>query len=48
MNISGMALSFFTSDGPGGMTVITVVVVATIIYFFLIRYIIRGGQPKKK
>lgn len=45
MNIGGLFLNFVTSDGPGGIVVISVVVVAAAIYSILIRYIMRGGEP---
>jgi len=48
MNISAMVLTFFTADGPGGMVVISVVVVASAVYFMLIRYILRGGEHSRK
>jgi hypothetical protein len=47
MNLSGMFLTFITSDGPGGIVVISVVVLAAAIYFFLIRYIMAGGEPAR-
>ena len=48
MNLGGLILTLVTSDGPGGLVVLSVVVVASVIYFVLIRYIIRGGEPVKK
>ena len=48
MNIGQMVLAFFTTPGPGGMVVLSVVTVAAVVYFFLIRWIMAGGQAEKK
>ena len=48
MNIGQLVFSFFNTPGPGGIVILTVVTLAAIIYFFLIRWIMAGGQPEKK
>lgn len=45
MRIGELISAFFTSSGPGGVVVITVVTLAAGIYFWLIRWILRGSQP---
>ena len=48
MHIGELISVFFTSDGPGGVVVITVVSLAAGIYFWLIRWILRGNEPDEK
>lgn len=44
MNIGDMVSAFFTSPGPGGIVILTVVTLAAVVYFFLIRWIMAGGK----
>ena len=48
MHIGELISAFFASDGPGGVVVITVVGLAAGIYFWLIRWILRGSEPDKE
>ena len=48
MRITELISAFFTSSGPGGVVIITVVGLAAGIYFSLIRWILRGGEPEKE
>ncbi|OIN89998.1 MAG: hypothetical protein AUJ21_08940 [Anaerolineae bacterium CG1_02_58_13] len=48
VHIGELISAFFTSDGPGGVVVITVVGLAAGIYFWLIRWILRGSEPEEK
>ncbi|MEI6291778.1 MAG: hypothetical protein WCP19_15260 [Chloroflexota bacterium] len=44
MQLTQMALWFITTPGPGGVVVISIVTIAALVYFFLVRWIIRGGE----
>jgi len=48
MSIGEVIKAFFTSDGPGGMVVITVIGLAATVYFTLTRWILRGGSNMPK
>jgi len=48
VHIGELISAFFTSSGPGGVVVITVVGLAAGIYFWLIRWILRGSEPEEK
>lgn len=48
MQITELISAFFTSSGPGGVVIITVVGLAAGIYFFLIRWILHGSGPDKE
>ncbi len=48
MNIGNLVYSFFNTPGPGGILILTIVSVAAIVYFFLIRWIMAGGKEEKK
>ena len=48
MNIGQLISSFFTTPGPGGIVILAVVTIAAVIYYFLIRWIMAGGQPVKE
>jgi len=39
--------SFFTSAGPGGITVILVIALAALVSFILIRWILQGEEVDK-
>lgn len=45
MDLVEFLSNIIKSPGPGGVIVISVIVMATIVYFFLTRWIIRGGEP---
>jgi hypothetical protein len=44
MSIGEAIKAFFTSGGPGGAVVITVIGLAATVYFLLTRWILRGGE----
>jgi len=48
MNISDLITKFFTSTGPGGGMILFVVTLAASIYFFMIRWILRGGDEPEE
>ena len=48
MQITRLISAFFTSDGPGGVVIISVVGLAAGIYFLLVRWILLGSRPKKE
>jgi hypothetical protein len=48
MRITELISAFFTSSGPGGVVIITVVSLAAGIYFSLIRWILIGGEHDKE
>ncbi len=48
MHITELISAFFTSSGPGGVVIITVVGLAAGIYTWLTRWILRGGEPDKE
>lgn len=48
MRIAELISAFFTSSGPGGVVIITVVSLAAGIYIWLTRWILRGGEPGKE
>jgi len=48
MSIGKAIEAFFTSAGPGGLVVITVMSLAAIVYFLLTRWILRGGEQNEK
>lgn len=48
MRINELISAFFTSAGPGGVVVITVIGLAASIYILLTRWILRGGEPDEE
>ena len=48
MSIGEAIRAFFTSAGPGGMVVITVIGLAATVYFLLTRWILRGGEQHEE
>lgn len=48
MTIGEIISAFFTSSGPGGVVVISVVVIATAVFFQLTRWILAGGKDNDK
>ena len=44
MSISELIGAFFNSPGPGGIMVISVIVLAGTIYYLLTRWILEGGK----
>jgi hypothetical protein len=48
MHITELISAFFTSSGPGGVVILTVVSLAAGIYFWLTRWILRGGEPGRE
>lgn len=47
MSIVEMISSFFTAPGPGGIVIIFVIGLAATVYFWLTRWIIKGGESEK-
>lgn len=47
MSIIEIIAAFFTSHGAGGITVILVMGLAALIYYVLIRWILRGEELDK-
>ena len=48
MNLNELISAFFRSSGPGGAVVIGVVVIASVIYFYLTRWIMDGGKDEEQ
>lgn len=46
MDIGNLISDFFTTPGPGGVVVVTVIFLAGAIYVSLTRWILRGGETK--
>ncbi len=46
MDIGTLVSSFFTVDGPGGIFIVMIIVLALIIYAALIRWILAGGKDQ--
>lgn len=46
MDIGNLVATFFQAAGPGGVVIITVLVLALIIYTLLARWILAGGKEK--
>ena len=44
MEISNLLYAFFDSDGPGGVVILAVLLLACLIYYLLTRWIIAGGR----
>lgn len=47
MDLGQLGYAFINTAGIGGMVVLTVYSVALLTYFFLTRWILRGGRTKK-
>jgi hypothetical protein len=48
MDISNLAYAFFNSPGAGGVVVLVVFGVASGLYFYLTRWIIKGGKKDRQ
>ncbi len=48
MPIGEWIAAFFTSAGPGGVVVVTVIGLAATVYFLLTRWILRGGEQAEE
>lgn len=44
MEIGNLVATFFKTAGPGGVVIITVLILALIIYYLLARWILAGGK----
>ncbi|MDH3943411.1 MAG: hypothetical protein OEV06_04895 [Anaerolineae bacterium] len=47
MSIGEWISAFFTVSGPGGIVVLFVIGLAALVYFWLTRWIITGGEEQK-
>ncbi len=47
MPINDLIGAFFTNNGPGGIVVLAVIVLAATIYYMLTRWILEGGKEKQ-
>ncbi len=48
MEISNLLHALIDSDGPGGLVIVAVLVLACMIYYGLTRWIIAGGQTPSR
>ena len=48
MSIAELIGSFFTAPGPGGLVVIFVICLAAVVYTWLTRWIVRGGEEENE
>jgi len=48
MDLGQLGYAFINTAGVGGMVVLAVYTLALIIYFFLTRWILRGGKTEKE
>jgi hypothetical protein len=46
MDIGGLVSIFFKNAGPGGVVVMLIFGTACIVYYFLTRWIVAGGQSE--
>jgi len=44
MDIGSLVNSLFTSSGPGGIIIFSVITTAALVYFWLTRWIILGNE----
>jgi hypothetical protein len=44
MDVVSLIRSFFTTPGPGGVVILTVLFLACVVYFRLTRWILAGGK----
>ncbi|MBI5350486.1 MAG: hypothetical protein HZB77_14415 [Chloroflexi bacterium] len=44
--VSALISSFFTDAGPGGVVVLSVIVLASFIYFVLMRWILQADEDE--
>lgn len=47
MDIGNLVYSFFNSPGPGGIVILAVITLAIVIYIFLTRWILAGGETRR-
>ena len=48
MEISNLIYAFFDSDGPGGIVILAVLLLACVVYYVLTRWILAGGKNDRK
>jgi HAMP domain-containing protein len=48
MDLGQLGYAFINTAGIGGMVVLSVYLLALVIYFFLTRWILRGGKEEKQ
>ena len=48
MEISNLVYAFFDSDGPGGIVILAVLLLACVVYYVLTRWILAGGKNDRK
>jgi hypothetical protein len=48
MEISNLVYAFFDSDGPGGVVILAVLLLACVVYYVLTRWILAGGEKDRK
>ncbi len=47
MDVGKLVYAFFNNAGPGGVVVLSVIVLATTVYVLLTRWILQGGDGEQ-